>query len=83
MGKRLEEEIIYEQVHLGVGIEREELQTGDIIVWPGTGSRIGHVVMFLRFDDNGDIVYIHECGAGIVQIGESKNVEGKYRKLVY
>ncbi len=82
-GKRLEGENTYEQVHLGVGVEREELQTGDIIVRPGTGSRIGHVVMFLRFDENGDIVYIHECGAGNVQIGVSKNVEGKCRKLVY
>lgn len=48
--------LIYE----GQGISRSELKPGDILVKPGLNS---HVVMFLGWAPNGNIICIHETGS--------------------
>ena len=50
------------QIHLGRGIRRKDLKTGDIIIRAGTDETIGHVLMFLRWNDDGRAVCVHETG---------------------
>ena len=49
-------------IHLGHEIRRKDLQTGDIIIRAGGEETIGHVLMFFRWDENGNAVCIHETG---------------------
>ena len=50
------------QIHLGRGIRRSELRTGDIIIRAGNDETMGHVLMFLRWDESGQALCIHETG---------------------
>ncbi|MDT3843395.1 MAG: NlpC/P60 family protein [Bacillota bacterium] len=50
--------------HFGRGIRRSELKTGDLIVRSGSESTIGHVMMFLRWGENGEAVCVH-CTGGV------------------
>ena len=61
-GKKLGAEGTAGQIHLGRGIRRKDLNTGDIIIRAGTEETIGHVLMFLRWNDDGRAVCIHETG---------------------
>ncbi|WP_352398565.1 NlpC/P60 family protein [[Clostridium] aminophilum] len=51
-------------IHLGRGIRRNELKTGDLIVRSGNESTIGHVMMFLRWGSDGEAVCVH-CTGGV------------------
>lgn len=66
---------------LGTGIQRKDLQPGDIIVRTGTE---GHVVMFLCWESNGDMTVIHESSALVdnVTVTTMKADWSYYRKLV-
>ena len=61
-GRKLSEMSTAGQIHLGRGIRRKNLQTGDIIIRAGTDETIGHVLMFLRWNDDGRAVCVHETG---------------------
>ena len=50
------------QIHLGRGIRRSDLRTGDIIIRAGNDETMGHVLMFLRWDESGQALCIHETG---------------------
>ena len=49
-------------IHLGHEIRRKDLQTGDILVRAGGEETIGHVLMFFRWDEEGQAICIHETG---------------------
>ena len=49
-------------IHLGHEIRRKDLQTGDILVRAGGEETIGHVLMFFRWDEQGQAICIHETG---------------------
>ena len=61
-GKQLSESSTAGQIHLGRGIKRSELKTGDIIIRAGNDETMGHVLMFLRWSENGEALCIHETG---------------------
>ena len=64
----------------GQKIKRSELQPGDIIVRVGADS---HVVMFLQWAGNGNMIVIHEnSGANNVSVGEVTANYPYYRKLI-
>ena len=46
----------------GRPIKREELQPGDIVLKTGTGA---HVVMFLEWAENGQMLVIHESSTAV------------------
>ena len=62
LGRKLSEMSTAGQIHLGRGIRRKNLQTGDIIIRAGTDETIGHVLMFLRWAEDGRAVCVHETG---------------------
>ena len=62
LGRKLPEMSTAGQIHLGRGIRRKNLQTGDIIIRAGTDETIGHVLMFLRWAEDGRAVCVHETG---------------------
>ncbi len=49
-------------IHLGHEIRRKDLNTGDILVRAGGEETIGHVLMFFRWDEEGNAICIHETG---------------------
>lgn len=49
-------------INAGRGISRGELKAGDIIVRAGSEDNIGHIVIFLKWDADGNMVCIHETG---------------------
>ena len=61
-GTKLAESSTAGQIHLGRGIRRSDLRTGDIIIRAGNDETMGHVLMFLRWDENGQALCIHETG---------------------
>lgn len=61
-GKQLSESSTAGQIHLGRGIKRSELKTGDIIIRAGNDETMGHVLMFLRWSEDGEALCIHETG---------------------
>lgn len=64
----------------GQKIKRSELQPGDIIVRVGADS---HVVMFLQWAGNGNMIVIHEnSGANNVSVSEVTANYPYYRKLI-
>ena len=64
----------------GEKIRRSELQPGDIIVRVGADS---HVVMFLQWAGNGNMIVIHEnSGANNVSVSEVTANYPYYRKLI-
>ena len=64
----------------GQKIRRSELQPGDIIVRVGADS---HVVMFLQWAGNGNMIVIHEnSGANNVSVSEVTANYPYYRKLI-
>lgn len=64
----------------GQKIRRSELQPGDIIVRVGADS---HVVMFLQWAGNGNMIVIHEnSGANNVSVSEATANYPYYRKLI-
>ena len=64
----------------GTKIKRSELQPGDIIVRVGSDS---HVVMFLQWAGNGNMIVIHEnSGANNVSVNEVTANYPYYRKLI-
>ena len=64
----------------GQKIKRSELQPGDIIVRVGADS---HVVMFLQWVGNGNMIVIHEnSGANNVSVSEVTANYPYYRKLI-
>lgn len=64
----------------GLKIKRSELQPGDIIVRVGADS---HVVMFLQWAGNGNMIVIHEnSGANNVSVSEVTANYPYYRKLI-
>lgn len=64
----------------GEKIKRSELQPGDIIVRVGADS---HVVMFLQWAGNGNMIVIHEnSGANNVSVSEVTANYPYYRKLI-
>ena len=64
----------------GQKIRRSELQPGDIIVRVGADS---HVVMFLQWAGNGNMIVIHEnSGANNVSVSEVTANCPYYRKLI-
>ena len=64
----------------GQKIKRSELQPGDIVVRVGADS---HVVMFLQWAGNGNMIVIHEnSGANNVSVSEVTANYPYYRKLI-
>lgn len=64
----------------GVRINRADLQPGDIIIRPGADS---HVVMFLEWSENGNMIAIHENGtANNVSVNEVTANYPYYRSLI-
>ena len=64
----------------GEKIKRSELQPGDIVVRVGADS---HVVMFLQWAGNGNMIVIHEnSGANNVSVSEVTANYPYYRKLI-
>ena len=64
----------------GQKIKRSELQPGDIVVRVGADS---HVVMFLQWACNGNMIVIHEnSGANNVSVSEVTANYPYYRKLI-
>lgn len=64
----------------GQKIKRSELQPGDIVVRTGSDS---HVVMFLQWAGNGNMIVIHEnSGANNVSVSEVSANYPYYRKLI-
>ena len=64
----------------GQKIKRSELQPGDIIVRVGADS---HVVMFLQWAGNGNMIVIHEnSGSNNVSVSEVTANYPYYRKLI-
>ena len=64
----------------GQKIKRSELQPGDVIVRVGADS---HVVMFLQWAGNGNMIVIHEnSGANNVSVSEVTANYPYYRKLI-
>lgn len=49
-------------IHAGHGIDRASLRPGDIVVRSGRENSIGHIVIFLKWDSDGDMICIHETG---------------------
>ncbi len=64
----------------GEKIRRADLKPGDIVVRPGTDS---HVVMFLCWADNGNMIAIHEnSSANNVSVNEVTANYPYYRRLI-
>ncbi len=64
----------------GEKIRRADLKPGDIVVRPGTDS---HVVMFLCWADNGNMIAIHEnASANNVSVNEVTANYPYYRRLI-
>jgi cell wall-associated NlpC family hydrolase len=57
-----------EQVNQGAKIDKEQLQTGDLIFFKGRNvksSRVGHVGIVVS-NDKGNITFIHACNRGVI-----------------
>lgn len=69
-----------ELVGMGTKINRSDLMPGDIIIRTGADS---HVVMFLEWSKNGNMIAIHENSTGNnVSVGEVSANYPYYRRLV-
>ena len=81
LGQRLAGESTGTLIGCGERIARSELQPGDIIVRTGADA---HVVMFLEWAGNGNMIVVHETGGATnnVTVSEVSANWPYYRKLI-
>ena len=81
LGNRLEGESTGTLIGCGERISRADLQPGDIIVRTGADA---HVVMFLEWAGNGNMIVVHETGGvtNNVTVSEMSANWPYYRKLI-
>lgn len=70
-------------VDSGRAINRSALRPGDIIVRPGGEESIGHVIIFLKWAGDGDMICIHESGNPVNNVSVGKmSAYWNYRNLL-
>ena len=70
-------------VDSGRAINRSALRPGDIIVRTGGEESIGHVIIFLKWAGDGDMICIHESGNPVNNVSVGKmSAYWNYRNLL-
>jgi len=83
LGNHLPVESTSGLISLGHSVRKEELQPGDIIIRAGDPETIGHVMIFLKWNDDGTAQCIHETGGKINNAAVSDiTADWNYRNLI-